>query len=156
MGPNRPSNHECSTLGCQHFAEIHRDHCCNACRKHQGWHTENCTGSCQARRAASQDMRLGPGFIHRAVRGCFRDIQRSEIMVLDGMDDLRWYLPVNNHTLEDVGPTDSSAWQRLFQQMAATDRCLPCSQKTSTFITTSTAGITESMLKRRSSMACSA
>ena len=122
MGPNRPSNRECSTLGCQHFAEIDRQHCCNACRKHEGYHTENCTGSCQARRAASQDNRPGPAFIDRAVKGCFRDIQSSEIMVLDRMDDLRWYLSVNNHTLEDVGPTDSSAWQRLFQHMAAVEQ----------------------------------
>ena len=78
MGPNRLSNRECSTLGCQHFAEINREHCCNACRKHEGYHTENCTGSCQARRAASQDMRPGPAFIHRAVRGCFRDIQGKD------------------------------------------------------------------------------
>ena len=38
------------------------------------------------------------------------------------MEDLRWYLSVNNRTLTDVGPTDGSAWQRLFQHMAAVEQ----------------------------------
>jgi hypothetical protein len=124
---------ECSTLGCQHRAEINKPHCCNACRKKESHHTENCTGNAaiqelrrqarelrrQARSAASRDLRPGPASIDRADRGCFRDIQSSEGVMLDRMEDLRWYLSENNRTL-----IDGSAWQRLFQHMAAVEQ--PC------------------------------